>query len=78
MILMRDQGLKLEYVPFKDDVLAIADVESGALDVAFAGLTSARAKVAALKRCRVSSFNGRWIETTSDRRRSSSKDTRGG
>jgi tripartite-type tricarboxylate transporter receptor subunit TctC len=47
LILMRDHDLKLEYVSYKDDALAIADAQTEALDVAFAGLTSARPRVAA-------------------------------
>lgn len=47
LILVRDFDLKLEYSPFKDDALAVAEVQSEALDAAFAGLTSARPKIAA-------------------------------
>jgi tripartite-type tricarboxylate transporter receptor subunit TctC len=47
LILVRDFDLKLEYAPYKDDALAVADVQSEALDAAFAGLTSARPKIAA-------------------------------
>ena len=47
LILMRDYDLKLEYVPYKDDLLAITDVQNDALDAAFAGLTSARSKIQA-------------------------------
>lgn len=47
LILAKDSDLKLEYVPYKDDALAVADVQKDALDVAFAGLTSARPRIAA-------------------------------
>ena len=47
LVLARDFGLKLEYAPYKDDALAITDVQTEALDVAFAGLTSARPRIAA-------------------------------
>lgn len=47
LILARDFDLKLEYSPYKDDALAVADAQKEALDVAFAGLTSARPRIAA-------------------------------
>jgi tripartite-type tricarboxylate transporter receptor subunit TctC len=47
LILVRDFDLKLEYSPYKDDALAVTDVQKEALDVAFAGLTSARPRIAA-------------------------------
>ena len=47
LILVRDHDLKLEHVPYKGDVLAINDVQNGALDVAFASPTSAKPRIAA-------------------------------
>jgi len=47
LILVRDFDLKLEYSPYKDDALAVTDAQKDALDVAFAGLTSARPRIAA-------------------------------
>jgi tripartite-type tricarboxylate transporter receptor subunit TctC len=47
LILLRDHDLKLEHVPYKGDVLAINDVQNGALDVTFASPTSAKPRIAA-------------------------------
>ena len=45
-ILKRELGLNLEHVPYKGDVLAINDVQNGALDVTFASPTSAKPRIA--------------------------------
>jgi tripartite-type tricarboxylate transporter receptor subunit TctC len=45
-IMKRDLGLNLEHVPYKGDVLAITDVQNGALDSTFASPTSARPRIA--------------------------------
>lgn len=46
-ILKRELGLNLEHVPYKGDVLAINDVQNGALDVTFSSPTSAKPRIAA-------------------------------
>ncbi|HEY5292690.1 MAG TPA: tripartite tricarboxylate transporter substrate binding protein [Burkholderiales bacterium] len=45
-ILKRDQGIDLNHVPYKGDVMAIIDLRNGALDVAFASPTSAKPQIA--------------------------------
>lgn len=45
-ILKRELGLNLEHVPYKGDVLAINDVQNGALDVTFSSPTSAKPRIA--------------------------------
>lgn len=46
-IMKRDLGLPLEHIPYKGDVLAITDVQNGALNVTFASPTSAKPRIAA-------------------------------
>lgn len=46
LILARDQGLRLEHVPYKGDVPALTDVQNGVLDVTFSSPTSARPRIA--------------------------------
>lgn len=45
-ILKRDQGLDLNHVPYKGDVMAIIDVRNGTLDVTFSSPTSAKPQIA--------------------------------
>jgi tripartite-type tricarboxylate transporter receptor subunit TctC len=45
-ILKRDLGLPLEHVPYKGDVPAITDVQSGVLDSTFSSPTSAKPRIA--------------------------------
>jgi tripartite-type tricarboxylate transporter receptor subunit TctC len=45
-ILKRDQGIDLNHIPYKGDVMAIIDLRNGALDVAFASPTSAKPQIA--------------------------------
>lgn len=45
-ILKRELGLDLEHVPYKGDVLALNDVQNGALDVTFSSPTSAKPRIA--------------------------------
>lgn len=45
-ILKREAGLNLEHVPYKGDVLALTDVQNGALDTTFSSPTSARPRIA--------------------------------
>jgi len=46
LILARDQGLRLEHVPYKGDVPAITDVQNGGLDITFSSPTSAKPRIA--------------------------------
>jgi tripartite-type tricarboxylate transporter receptor subunit TctC len=46
-VLQRDHGVAMNHVPYKGDVLAIADVQNGSLDVTFASPTSAKPRIAA-------------------------------
>lgn len=46
-ILKRDLGIDLQHVPYKGDVMAINDVQNGALDLTFASPTSAKPRIAA-------------------------------
>jgi tripartite-type tricarboxylate transporter receptor subunit TctC len=44
-ILKRDQGIDLNHVPYKGDVMAIIDVRNGTLDVTFTSPTSAKPQI---------------------------------
>ena len=46
-ILKQEQGIDLNHVPYKGDVMAIIDVRNGALDVSFSSPTSAKPHIAA-------------------------------
>lgn len=48
-ILARDQGIKMNHVPYKGEVAAISDVFAGVLDVTFASPVGAKQQVAAGK-----------------------------
>jgi len=45
-ILKQEQGVDLNHIPYKGDVMAIIDLRNGTLDVAFASPTSAKPQIA--------------------------------